>query len=147
MKKITVEYSCPSCGSMNIFCVLLAFLLFLPLPGIHGQIVTYDFPSFEHNLRVTIDESECFQCESVWLDDYDCQTSIGLSYDPAGDLFGIDALGVGYTIVHLDPLTSTCTPMMSTPDGVSYQGLLAMGGGIFYTLTTLNDDVYRWDMN
>ena len=112
---------------------------------VRSQIITYDFPVAHHNLRITVDEASCHDCESVWLDDYNCDVWEGISYDPAGDLYGMDG-NPPYAIYQLDPLTSNCIHIMSPPVGnPDMHGLLAVGNGIFYTMEWENDILYRWD--
>jgi streptogramin lyase len=130
------------------FRFLFTIITFLFFISLHGQAIIYDFPSATENLRVTIDESQCSHCEPVTLDYYDCSLGYGMSYDPAGNLFGLNFIGSS-GIYQVDPIAATCTPVFigSLPNGADPTGLLAVGGGIYYTMGSSSDVLYRWDAN
>lgn len=61
---------------------------------------------------------------------------------------GLDGTGILNTLYEIDYATNTCTAVMSPVNiPITMDGLVAIGGGIFYSMAWLSDSLYRWDVN
>ncbi|HZV71450.1 MAG TPA: gliding motility-associated C-terminal domain-containing protein [Saprospiraceae bacterium] len=150
MKHLVCLVDCLSRNDKHSFCLLfiLISLFLVPVITLKGQIITYDFPVAQYNLRVTIDESGCHDCQSEWPADYNAEIWGGISYDPAGILYGVTGNLGDNTLYEMDPVDSLCTPVFTPPTGLpNMLGLVAMGSGIFYSMVWQSDTLYRWDVN
>ena len=113
--------------------------------SLSGQAIDYVFSIGDWNLKTVVDEDACHQCE-IWAPGHlNCFVAGGMSYSPDGRLYALGQTPIP-TLYEIDFDNNICTFVMSSPSVLGNPiGLLAMGGGIFYSLSGGSDNVYRWD--
>src|SRR6187397_1880820 len=129
--------------------LLFLFLFFSNSNSSLGQSLW--FGEGNTNSRVDIDEDLCQHCETFITGVMNCDVCGGLSFAPDGLLYGF-----GYnpntilvnSIYQIDINGTACSLVFDAPAGLpSMQGMVAMGNGIFYSMSFMSDILYKWDVN
>src|SRR6187455_1757024 len=130
--------------------LLFLFLFFSNSNSSLGQSLW--FGEGNTNFRVDIDEDLCQHCETFITGVMDCWVFEGLSFGPDGLLYGLGYTGSSTninSIYQIDISGTSCTLVFDGPPGLPQHmlGLVAMGNGIFYTMSFMSDTLYKWDVN